>query len=640
MKKRRPDFNVYQQAVLRWRRGRAVCMASPGSGKTAVVVDLVRQLLAEGVPIQEILCNTFTREGANEMAERAGIDTEHKLFCTFHSWALAFVKKEFANFPFALRKNHDGDPMPLALPQEASRHLGLAVRHSNTTYRPEFKIEYDDAKEFISLMKRRGIGPNKAMLDANGQERGEMLAHIYQSYDASMRKAGVMDFDSLIIEAARLLSSNPEVKARWQYRFVIVDEAQDTDAVQWRIVSLISEGHGTVLAVGDENQAMYGWRGSEGNLVGYFQSIFPDAVVYPLPINYRSTGAIVAYCKKIAPVKNETVEKFHTLNEWGAEPEYKLYANEDKEADGVLNSITDFENSAILARTNGQLAIYETMCSERNYRYKNLGKSGFWGAHEVKDVLAIVGSVVFPTDGAVSRMLTSHCEATKYLRRQDTFKDGKRYKGIAAMLKDFQAGLPFDSETGKPVLLHKLMSRFSSGEAQDDQLHHIGHMMHECRQRVKNMAAGDAVELLLERWGVREQYEDDEKDAGFDNDPLENIDKIVLQARKHPTAHAFYEHVQKIFRARRCSTGFITLATIHAAKGKEWNQVFVVGVNDEILPHKNGDPLEELKIYHVGCSRAAKRLTVSCNGVPSILIKDLVKPEEDKWAGFELTAPV
>ena len=167
-------------------------------------------------------------------------------------------------------------------------------------------------------MKRRGLSPDKAAQQAE-HEKEFLYVQAYRKYDDALRAKGLLDFDSVLIETAKILERRADVAGRWQYEYVQVDEAQDTDAVQWRIVKAIS-GNGNVLAVGDENQGMYSWRGSESNLTDYFCSIFPGAAVLPLPINYRSTQAIVEYCKDIAPLQNETVLNLNHAERAGRGP--------------------------------------------------------------------------------------------------------------------------------------------------------------------------------------------------------------------------------------------------------------------------------------------------------------------------------
>jgi DNA helicase-2/ATP-dependent DNA helicase PcrA len=570
---------------------------------------------------EEILSLTFTKEGAREMTERAGLKKlDVKLFSTFHSWALRFIREEADALPFRVRRDWHNLPNPLCLPLEAARTLAQIVRKIPG-------IDWKDAAGYISLMKRRGISPHEAAEQAE-HDKEELYAIAYRKYEDALRDRGMMDFDSIVIETAKMLERRKDITERHQFRFIQVDEAQDTDAVQWRVVKMLSAKHGNVLAVGDENQGMYSWRGSESNLTAYFCGIWPEATVMPLPVNYRSTGAIVNYCKEIAPIQNETVTNLSTVHEHGIEPVFRLYKLECEEATAVINGATDLGNTAVLARTNRQLAAFEKEFGERGMRYKLLGKSGFWGQREVKDVMAIVGAVVFPTDANILHTLTARCELTKFIRKTGS----KDHPSTIDQLKQLQS-MKVDGPDGK-VPLNRLLRQFP-----DDTVRNVAGQIEVLRCETASLPGGLAMQRLLGRFGVMSVYDevdDEEEGSNFDNDPRENIQELVKYAQAKGSLREFYDYVQRIQKARLARTNCITLSTIHQAKGKEWDTVFVVGVNDEVLPHKKGDPEEEKRIYFVACSRAAKRLQVSANGIPSAFIAQRVDTDDDPWAGFML----
>ena len=324
--------NAFQKAVVDFRKGYGVVMACPGSGKTAVIVQRVLALLREGVAPQDILSLTFTKEGAKEMTTRADLSKDTKVFSTFHSWALAFVKREAMALPFKVKTDFHGVPAPLLLPLDACRLLAKICR-----FLPD-KVQWKDAQSFISRMKRRGVSPSQAHREMENDGEEKFIA-AYAKYEAALREQGVLDFDSIVIETANLLRNREDVRARNQVRFVQIDEAQDTDAVQWSIIKAITQRHGNALAVGDENQGMYSWRGSESNLTSYFTSLFPGARVFPLPVNYRSTQEIISYCKEIAPNQNSTVLGLTTPNARGVPPVFRIFSREDEEARAIIDMI-------------------------------------------------------------------------------------------------------------------------------------------------------------------------------------------------------------------------------------------------------------------------------------------------------------
>lgn len=615
-------LNPYQRAVVDFREGVAVVQAAPGSGKTACIVQRVQALLREGVPTKEILSLTFTNSAAKEMRERADLGEDTKVFSTFHSWALSFIKREAFALPFKVKTGFHGEPAPLLLPLDACRLLAQICRHL-----PD-KVQWKDAQSFISRMKRRGVSPQMAYraIENDGEEK---FIAAYAKYEVALRDKGVLDFDSIVIETANLLRTREDVRARNQYRFVQVDEAQDTDEVQASAVKYIIEKHGNCVFVGDTNQNMYSWRGAVGNLEAHVKALFPDAVILPLAINYRSTQSIVDYCKEIAPNRNASVTDLTTPNEKGIEPVFRLYAREDEEAKAVILGCQDLGNTAVLARTNRQLGVVENECANRGLRYKLLGKSGYWSQREIKDVVSIIGAVVRPIDANVMGALKARCEMTKFIRKAD----GHGTKGVPTLLKEMQA-----REVGK-ASLYSLLCRYRGDGA--DAVNNLGHQLRSLRSEVSRLSGADGAKRIIERFGVLSSYdEDDNKDENVDNDPRDNIMKLVEYAGKKKSVDEFFEWTCKVQRGLRARTDALALGTIHAAKGKEWPTVFVIGVNQDVLPHIKGDLEEECRIYFVACSRAAKRLCVSANGVPSELIRHKL-PERDNgvidiWDGFTL----
>jgi DNA helicase-2/ATP-dependent DNA helicase PcrA len=615
-------LNPYQQAAVDFREGVAVVQAAPGSGKTQVVIARVQALIREGVHPRDLLSLTFTNTAAKEMRDRAELKCEEKVFSTFHSWALAFIKREAFNLPFKVKTDWHGNPSPLCLPPEAARTLAQLCAKSGE------RMRWKDVGNFISLMKRRGVSPAQAWgaIEHDGEER---FISIYAKYEQALREKGVMDFDSIVIETANLLKNNPEVRARNQIIYCQVDEAQDTDSVQVEIIKQIISKHGNCIFVGDCNQGMFSWRGAVGNLEEHVLSVFPNAKVLPLAVNYRSTQEIINYCKEIAPHQNESVRMVTTPNEQGVQPTFRLYGREDEEARAIVGSCMDLGNTAVLTRTNRQLLPFEIICTEKNLRYKLLGKSGYWAQHEVKDTLAIIGSVVFPTDANILRMLVARCTATKWLRKSDS----RDHKSITTALKDFQA------VQHEKTCLSQLLLRYQNDGAET--VRNIAFMLKELRAETSRLNGGDGVRRILDSFGVLAAYDEADEEVAIDNDPRENIQTLITYANKKKSAREFYEWALKVQHSLRARTGCISLGTIHSAKGKEWPRVFVAGVNRDVLPHINGDLQEEKQIFFVACSRAALSLNISASGVPSDFIKTKLQESGnrvniDPWEGWEL----
>lgn len=399
----------------------------------------------------------------------------------------------------------------------------------------------------------------------------------------------------------------------------LVDEAQDTDDIQWKLVRLISETHGNIFAVGDEEQLIYEWRGAEADGLTKFQLRFPGCKSIFLFRNYRSTSEIVAFCKKFAPKKSELIDRMVSEVGSGPVPRVLRYGSDSDEASKTLSSILEPDKSAILTRTNRQLARFENACIDRGIKYNLLGKSGFWTRPEVKYLLAYMQASIFPTDAAVKTIIQSPYRETKYLKKKD----------LTAALKDKDDR---DRAIGKPVPYissmtdQEILKQFEPN--QQDNIKRTQSFIRSFKMR-ETKDATQVLQDVLDKADVRTYYETEEEGDG-DNDAIENINELSKIAGRYKTVPDFLDHARRAIAAsRKSKQARLSLSTIHQSKGKEWDHVFVAGVNHEVLPHKRGQIMEERRIFYVACTRAAKTLTVSFFGVPSVFLKDVYTPGDE-----------
>jgi DNA helicase-2/ATP-dependent DNA helicase PcrA len=589
------DFplNPEQQQAVAWREGVVVVPSGPGSGKTRTLVELVNSIIRDGYPADKILALTFTRQAALEMADRADLGDGQKVFRTFHGFCLELIHREASKLPFEL----------LHAPPEAGQQrklLGTLCRSN--------KLDFKKLTGYISAQKRKGTSFDECMEQARGAE-GLRLAIAYRQYETSCRKEGWLDFDSMLIESVRLLETNKEVRDRWQFKFVLVDEAQDTDDIQWKLVKAVSEAHGNIFAVGDEEQLIYEWRGAEADGLSKFQQRFPGCRSIYLFRNYRSTEEIVAFCKKFAPKKSELIDRMVSEVGSGSVPRVVRYGSDSDEATKTLSSILEPEKSAILARTNRQLSRFENACIDRGIKYNLLGKSGFWTQPEVKYILAYMQASIFPTDAAVATIIQSPYRETKYLKKKDL---------LAALKGSTEPYI-------RRMASQEVLSQFEPG--QQDNIRRTQRFI----QSFKNVGTDPSkvMQDVLDRADVRVYYETEEEGDG-DNDAIENINELSKVAGRYNTVPDFLDHARRAIAAsRKSKQPRLSLSTIHQAKGKEWDHVFVCGVNHEVLPHKRGQLMEERRIFYVACTRAAKTLTVSFFGTPSTFLKEVYTPGDE-----------
>ena len=505
-------LNADQQAAVNAQTGVFVCIAGPGSGKTSTLIRRYLQMLANGIPSKDMLNLTFTNSAAKEMVNRVGLLDAESVFRTFHSFAIDLLKKEKSQLPFQVCDTI----IPVAM-QDYELLFQLTK-----TY-PAIK-NFRVLQEAISNWKKSNVQPKQAVEEAAGMEF--FYAKAYEDYERKCREQGWLDFDSLMFETVKLLENNQQVRDRHKRKYISVDECQDTDVTQFKLLQLIFDGN--IFVVGDENQLIYEWRSAQAGNLTNFARLFPGANTLYLGENYRSTPELVEFFKEILPVDNGLASRMTTKNLPGTEPTFMKYADDVQECERVLASITDPENTAIISRTNRQLFIFQRTCTMRSIKYKILGKKDFFDQNEVKKLLHIAkGSLdARPADIVLSELIRNH--------------------NLIEMYK----------HSGKPM----------------------------------------------------------------ESNPVENLNSIVKMAAGKGNIVDFLEYLRKLSRARKSSKG-LTLSTVHQAKGREWDNVFIIGAQQGKMPHDEGELPEERRIFFVAASRAAKRLEISYYGQMSQFIQ-------------------
>lgn len=600
-------LNAEQEAVASARSGVFACVAGPGSGKTSTAIERYCRLVEEGTDPADIWSATFTSEAAKNMRtriEKRGIDVQKtdrvSGFSTFHSAALSFAVTEHDHFPFQLAA------FPLATEGQTYKIVGEVAR--------KHEVQPRDLHPWISLQKRNRVRPEEALKQAekDGISVGKALA--YKGYEAKLREMGVLDFDGLMLEMVGVLESNSEVRARWQFRDIMCDEAQDCDAIQWRLLQLLTEKHGNLLAVGDCGQGIYSFRGANPELFLNMRQFFPSVKTLFLGKNHRSTQAIVDFLKIIGPVK-ELAEKFTTDNELGLPPVITRFADETDEAKAVARLIEagDPNLSAVLARTNRALRPIEDALSEAGVRYHVIGSAGFWSRPEICAVLAYcscaAGNV---NDSAVLTALRSPFQPSRYLKK----------KQLVDGLKDVQKRDPAKSS------LISLLYKHSESGAQG-----FGRFLWGLK-KYHDLPASYAVKEVLREIKALEYYQDEE--AAADNSPVENLLELRKIADRFHSLGDLLAHARRAQAASRNRKG-AAVSTIHGFKGREMPNVYLIACSEGTLPHSKSESLEEERnVFFVACSRPEQSLHISYVGQPSrFLTPFLPKPKEES---IEITA--
>lgn len=372
-------------------------VASPGSGKTTVLIERYMRMLIKGINQQDILNLTFTHEAAKEMVRRVGLINSDSIFRTFHSLGIEILKKEKQHLSFALCDT----VIPVAM--EDYKLLFDLIK----TY-PALN-NYRLLKDKISEWKRAGTSPEEVLESVKYSKGLEYyMACAFQEYEDQCRKEGWLDFDGVIEETVNLLRDNESVRSRWKRQYLAIDEFQDTDFRQLELLELLFNEN--LFCVGDTSQGIYEWRGAHPDVFKHVQQKFPNAQTLYLGENFRSTSKLVSFFKEILPVDNGIASYMMTRNEEGIEPIITRYRDEDEEAVQTLRKITDPVNTVIMARTNRQLFIFQRICVSRGIKYKVLGKKDFFETNEVKRLLHLAkeSKDMRPADQVLSGLIQSH----------------------------------------------------------------------------------------------------------------------------------------------------------------------------------------------------------------------------------------
>ncbi|MPZ50835.1 MAG: AAA family ATPase [Dehalococcoidia bacterium] len=589
-------LNPEQREAVTTTEGPVLVVAGPGSGKTAVIAAHVAFLIDQGLAQpSEILAVTFTNKAGRELKRRLasvlGESAQEIWAGTFHAFALRLLRQRSGHFGFEpdhLSVYGDEEDRKAALNQ-ALTDLGLDPKGQP-------RRAFLDA---ISRAKDRLLWPEDV------GETDPELAGIYAAYQEALRRRNALDFDDFLLFTVRLMEENEEVadQLRETYRHVLVDEYQDVNLAQHRLLVLLTAEDRNLFAVGDPLQNLFSWRGSDIRYLLDFQRDFPEARIIALEQNYRSTQVILAVANGLSAAL-----RYGQGNLWTANPPgipVIVWPAEDQQAeagfvvaevqrllaDHVVESAAD---CAVLYRTNAQARDFEVACLEAGLPYGVRGNSDFLARREVRDLLAYLRLIHNPLDvAALGRVVNTPPRRLATIEKR--IRDGAEVT-LPALERDFPCGLKGDR----------------SRQALRDFLDTVGTLAAMAARSSPALVVAAVLEMTgYEAW-LRSQ-EDGEK-------RLENLAAMHGLAERSD-ADGLADFLDEISLATDVDTGAIAdglaLSTIHAAKGLEWPVVFVTGLEDGLLPHvraleglgNGGGPVEEeLRILYVAVTRAIDRL--------------------------------
>jgi superfamily I DNA/RNA helicase len=605
------SLNPDQRQAVQTTEGPLLVLAGAGTGKTRVITVRMGHLLHERVPAREILAVTFTNKAAEEMRERVGKlvgrkRAEELTIGTFHAFCLRILREHGEAIGLDRRFSICDSADQLSAVKSALRDLRV----------PEATIQPRALQAEISLYKNR-LMSSDGVLEAAADEKDQLVGHAYRRYDENLRRSRVLDFDDLLLKTVELLDRDDKTLAMLQkrFRYVMVDEYQDTNGVQYEIVRRLAEKHRNICVVGDDDQSIYGWRGADVKRILGFERDFPGAAVVRLQTNYRSTQPILDMANRV--IRNNPVRHDKALRSaQGSGESVKMAAaeNEEKEARGVAADIVErvrsgkarWADCCVLFRAAAQARAFEAALRSYNVPYVLVGGMSFFDRKEVRDVLAFLKLAVNPDD------------EVSLLRIVNTPPRGVGKTTIERVLA-------YATERGWPVARAFDEAQEIEGvtpaaagavEGLRRTLAEHAELKGTLVQHVKSLI--DAVDY---RGEVERLYPDtvtrDTRWAGV-LEILEFADNYARRT-KSPTLDGFLEQLTLFSsdddRDDHHAGDAVTLMTLHAAKGLEFPHVYLVGLEEGILPHEKsvvGDAVEEeRRLMYVGITRAQRALTMS-----------------------------
>ncbi|WP_062194339.1 ATP-dependent helicase [Caldimonas taiwanensis] len=621
-----PSLNPAQLEAVHYLQGPCLVLAGAGSGKTRVITHKIARLLQAGYAPGQIAAITFTNKAAEEMRERArGLvgakAAQHLVISTFHSLGVRILRADGPRLGLKEKFSILDSDDVLSILREAGGTTDAA-----TARRWQWTI---------SLWKNQGLDSQQAARAAKDEDE-RVAARVMQRYEERLVAYQAVDFDDLIGLPLKLLQRDAEARAKWQdtLRYVLVDEYQDTNAVQYELLKALVGERAMFTAVGDDDQSIYGWRGATIENLKRLPQDYPQLKVIPLEQNYRSTGAILRAANHVIAANPKIFEK-KLWSEFGeGEPVRVLECdNEEHEAERAVARIqglraqggqVQWSDFAILYRANHQARVFEQALRKANIPYKVSGGQSFFDRAEIKDLCAWL------------RLLVNNDDDPAFLRAVTTPKRGIGHQTLA-QLGEF---------AGKwRVSLFEALFAESLGSAVSARavgaLHEFGRYVNDLAYRFGHAVGAEAAKPALMDWlkdiGYEQhlyEAEDNEKLAASRwQNVLDFIDWIARRCggelhteggvTTETERHSVLDVAQTIsvilsLAERGGDTNVVTLSTLHAAKGLEWPHVFLAGVNEGLLPFKSEDEdmtpqrlEEERRLMYVGITRARTTLVVS-----------------------------
>ena len=592
-------LNPPQQEAVFHTEGPLLILAGAGSGKTRVLTHRIAHLIADkGVNPFNILAITFTNKAAQEMRERVdkltGADGMSVWVATFHSTCVRILRRYIDRLGYDNRFTiYDSDDQK-TLMKEICRKLNIDTK----------KYKERSLLAQISHAKDEMITPDEMEMNAGGDFNQKKVAQVYREYQAALKSNNALDFDDLLVKTVELFQNCVDVLESYQekFRYIMVDEYQDTNTVQFKFVSLLAARYGNLCVVGDDDQSIYKFRGANiGNILG-FERVFPDAKVIRLEQNYRSTKNILNAANEVIANNAARKEKrLWTENPEGEKLHFRQFMNGFEEAEYVIGDIAkkkrehlaDYRECAILYRTNAQSRLFEEKCLKANIPYKIVGGINFYARKEIKDLLCYLKTIDNSADDlAVRRILNvpkRGIGATTVGRVQDyaDYMNVSFYDALRVAEEVPSIGRSLNKIEGFVTFIQSLKSKAQA------------------------YSVTEILEEVIDLTGYVDELK--AEDTEESRARIENIDELISKTvsyeeamkaeGREATLSGFLEEIALIADIDTVDSDqdYVLLMTLHSAKGLEFPYVYLAGMEDGMFPSSmcifSDDPTDMEPLY-------------------------------------------
>ena len=594
------QLNPDQRDAVEYVGGPLLIVAGAGSGKTRVLTHRVAHLIASGVHPMNILAITFTNKAADEMRARVkslvGEVADRMWVSTFHAACVRILRMTADKIGYT--KN-----FTIYDSSDSQRLIGQIIRDLNLDPK---RFPAKGAQARISLWKNELVDAGGANDTAFGPF-DKKYAEIYSEYQHRLHRAGAMDFDDLLVNVVMLFRRNPDALAAFQDRFkhVLVDEYQDTNLAQNEIVLLLGREHHNVCVVGDTDQSIYAFRGADYRNILQFERAFPDVYTVVLAQNYRSTQVILDAANAVISNNVERKPKELWTEVGSGDKIVRYYAeDEDEEARFVIAELkrlhrheaVNWRETAVFYRTNAQSRVIEEFLIDADIPYRVIGGTKFYDRKEVKDAIAYLRCVANPADEISIRRVINVPR-----------------RGIGDTSLDKVAALAAQQSLGLSVALRRAAQAGVGGAALrgiNDFITLIDSLAGEVEQGPAHL-----LRELLERSGYLAELRNE--DTIESQGRVENLEELIGAAEEFPDTNDFLEKVSLVSDTDDIAgDDKVMMMTLHSAKGLEFPNVFIIGMEEGVFPHsrsllESAALEEERRLAYVGITRAERRLYVS-----------------------------